>query len=208
MADIFELFRRIGGKDTDTAPISYVVAGLGNPGKEYEGTRHNIGFFALDTIARECGTLIDRARFQGLTATATVNEVRVLLLKPQTYMNNSGLSVGEAMRFYKLPPERLIVLCDDISFAPGRMRIRRRGSAGGHNGLKSIISVLGSEDFLRLRLGVGGKPTPDYDLADWVLSRFPASDRDACSETARNAFSAISMIVEGNTDLAMSRFSK
>jgi PTH1 family peptidyl-tRNA hydrolase len=129
-------------------------------------------------------------------------------MKPQTYMNNSGIAVGEALRFYKLPPEKLIVLCDDISFDPGVFRIRRKGSAGGHNGLKSIIAVTGSQEFPRIKLGVGAKPSPDYDLADWVLSRFPAADRPKCDEAAKNAVTAVSLITEGKIDLAMAKFSK
>ena len=208
MADIFDLFRKIGTAETDQTPISYLIVGLGNPGKEYEGTRHNIGFHAVDALAASCGVRIDRVRFHALTATATLGGRRVLLMKPQTYMNNSGLAVSEALRFYKLPPENLIVLCDDISFEPGIFRIRRKGSAGGHNGLKSIIAQIGSQDFPRLKMGVGAKPTPDYDLADWVLSRFPVADRPKCDTAAKNAVEAVTLITEGKIDLAMAKFSK
>lgn len=207
MSNIFDLFRKIG-EETPKTPITHIVCGLGNPGKEYEYTRHNMGFIAIDRIAEEAGTRIDRARFHALTAEATVGGVRVLLMKPETFMNNSGVALSEAMRFYKIPPESVIVLCDDISFAPGHIRIRKKGSAGGHNGLKSLIEMTGSSDFMRVRIGVGQKPSPDYDLVDWVLGRFPAAERDTVVLAAKNTADAVRMMLEGKTDLAMSKYSK
>lgn len=180
MADIFELFRKISGKNDRTAgPVSWLIVGLGNPGEEYRNTRHNAGFLAVDDLAERQGLHIDRMRFHALTAEATFSDVKALLLKPMTYMNASGLAVREAAAFYRIPPERVLVLSDDISLSPGRLRVRRQGSAGGHNGLKSIIEQLGSQEFPRIRLGVGAKPSPDYDLADWVLSRFSQAEAEA-----------------------------
>lgn len=185
MADIFELFRRISGESAPVGGISWLVVGLGNPGDAYRSTRHNAGFMAIDEIARALKVSVDRARFHALTGEATVGTVRVLLMKPMTMMNLSGQAVGEAARFYKLPPERVLVFSDDITLAPGRLRVRAKGSAGGHNGLKSIIEQLGSDAFPRIRMGVGEKPHPDMDLADWVLSDFTPNEKillhDACT---------------------------
>ena len=205
--NIFDIFDKIGSTADKKKPIAYIIAGLGNPGKEYENTRHNMGFMALDHIAEKCGVLPNRARFHALCAEADLGPCRVLLMKPQTYMNNSGVAVAEAMQFYKLSPEQLIVLCDDISFAPGRMRIRKKGSAGGHNGLKSIIEMTGSQDFMRFRLGVGQKPSPDYDLADWVLGRFGNEDRKTVDGVFQSVYEALLLTAEGKTDLAMTRYS-
>lgn len=177
MADIFELFRQIAGERPSAGGISWLVVGLGNPGDAYRSTRHNAGFMAIDEIARTLGTTVDRARFHALTGEATIGELRILLMKPMTMMNLSGQAVGEATRFYKLPPERVLVFSDDITLAPGRLRVRAKGSAGGHNGLKSIIEQLGSDAFPRIRMGVGEKPHPDMDLADWVLSSFTPDEK-------------------------------
>lgn len=177
MADIFELFRQIAGNQPSAGGISWLVVGLGNPGDAYRSTRHNAGFMAIDEIARTLGTTVDRARFHALTGEATIGELRILLMKPMTMMNLSGQAVGEAARFYKLPPERVLVFSDDITLAPGRLRVRAKGSAGGHNGLKSIIEQLGSDAFPRIRMGVGEKPHPDMDLADWVLSSFTPDEK-------------------------------
>ena len=209
MADIFELFKQIGSKTEERpAAVSVIVAGLGNPGKEYENTRHNAGFLALDYLAERLGVRIDRVRHHALVAEATVGGVRVLLMKPTTFMNSSGEAIADAATFYKIPPERCLVLCDDISFAPGRVRIRRRGSAGGHNGLKSIIACLGSEDFPRIKIGVGEKPRPDYPLIDWVLGRFSAADREALDSRHPDIAEAIELIAKGDCETAMNRFSR
>lgn len=207
MTSIFDLFKKIeeGG---DAAPISAIVVGLGNPGREYEKTRHNIGYVAIDYIAEKLGHKIDRARYHALTAEVKIGPTRVLLMKPTTFMNNSGLAVGEAAAFYKIPPERIVVLHDEISFEPGRMRIRRKGSAGGHNGLKSIISSLGSDAFPRVKIGVGEKPVPEYDLADWVLGRLPKEDNLKISDRLPDIMASVELILGGEIDLAMQRYSK
>ena len=186
----------------------YIIAGLGNPGKKYEKTRHNAGFIAIDYIAERSGVKIDRVKFRSLVSEATLGGVRVLLMKPQTLMNNSGLAIGEAAAFYKIPPENVIVLHDEISFDAGVLRIRRKGSAGGHNGLKSIISSLGSDSFPRVKIGVGQKPTPDYDLVDWVLGRLTDSDMKNISERLDDINAACELMLQGKIDDAMCKFSK
>ena len=208
MGNIFDLFKKIGGETLPKQPISAIVVGLGNPGKEYEATRHNMGFMAIDRLAESLGTKIDRLRFKALTAESTVGDRRVLLMKPETFMNRSGDAVSEAARFYKIPPESIIVLCDDISFEPGKMRIRLRGSHGGHNGLRSIVDCLGSDGFVRLKLGVGQKPTKDYDLASWVLARFPKEAEADCKAVFDNAVEAVKLILDGKSDRAMTLYSK
>ena len=206
MSNIFDLFKKI--ETPSAGPITHVVVGLGNPGKEYDGTRHNAGFILLDMIAAKQGARIDRARFRALTGEAQIGGVRVLLLKPQTFMNLSGEAVQEAMAFYKLPPENLIVLCDDISFDAGQVRIRRRGSHGGHNGLRNIAAMIGSEDYPRIKLGVGKKPRPDYDLVDWVLGKMPPADREALENRAADVENALALILQGKIDEAMNKYSK
>ncbi len=209
MADIFDLFRRIEKKDeTQSAPISFIVAGLGNPGKEYEGTRHNVGFDAVSALAQRAGVKMDSVRFQALVGDGKLGSVRVLFMMPRTYMNLSGTAIAAAASFYKIPPERVLVLCDDISFEPGKMRLRKKGSAGGHNGLKSIIEQLGSDGFPRLRIGVGQKPHPDYDLADWVLGKFPEEDKARIKEAFPFIASACEKIVAGDFDAAMTEIAK
>ena len=159
-------------KDQET----WLIVGLGNPGREYEKTRHNAGWRALDKIAAKLNCKVDKGKFQGLYGQTSYAGCKVLLLKPQTYMNLSGRSVLQLSAFFKVPPQRIIVLFDDISLEPGRLRLRKDGSAGGHNGIKSIIAELGSQDFPRVKIGVGAKPHPDFDLADWVLSTFSAAE--------------------------------
>lgn len=207
MSNIFDLFKKIE-KPKDASPVSFIIAGLGNPGREYDKTRHNIGFLSIDYIADKLGVRIDRAKFHALTAEARIGEVRVLLMKPQTYMNNSGVAIAEAATFYKVAPERVLVLHDEISFDPGVIRIRRKGSAGGHNGLKSIIAHLASEEFPRIKIGVGKKPNPEYDLADFVLGKFPKDDLDAIEKRYSDIRSACELIVVGKIDDAMQKFSK
>lgn len=178
MADIFDLFRQISKKEeAPLSPITHIVVGLGNTGDKYFYTRHNAGFLALDYFAQTCGARIDRAKFHSLCAEAQVGKHRVLLMKPQTLMNASGTAVGEAAAFYKIAPENVIVISDDITQIPAKIRIRKKGSAGGHNGLKDIIAHLGSDAFPRIRIGVGEKPHPDYDLAAWVLSDFSKEEQ-------------------------------
>lgn len=207
MSSIFDLFKKIE-KPSDFSPIEFIVAGLGNIGKQYERTRHNIGFLAIDFIAERLGVKIDRVRFHATTAEASVAGHRVLLMKPTTLMNNSGVAIGEAAAFYKIPPERVIVLSDDISLPVGKIRIKRHGSAGGHNGLKSIIAHLSSEEFPRIKIGVGQKPTPEYDLVNWVLGVFPKEDIEKISERFSDITSGVSDIISGNIDGAMNKYSK
>ena len=203
MADIFELFRQISGKSEGSAPVSWLGVGLGNPGDEYRSTRHNAGFMAIDEIARDLGAPVDRMKFHALTGDVMIDGVRVLLMKPMTMMNASGIAVGEAAGFYKLPPDRVLVFSDDITLAPGRLRVRAHGSAGGHNGLKSIIEHLGSENFPRIRMGVGEKPHPDMDLADWVLSNFTDSEKIQLHSAALCAEEGLKLILSGNFDRAV-----
>ena len=207
MSNIFDLFKKIE-KPTSTMPVSAIIVGLGNPGREYERTRHNVGFISVDYIAERLGVKIDRAKFHALVAEATVGEKRVLLMKPTTYMNNSGVAVAEAASFYKIPSESVVVLHDEISFEPGKLRLRRKGSAGGHNGLKSIIAHIGSENFPRVKIGVGQKPSPDYDLANWVLGKMPEADMESFSSRLSDIDDAARLIVLGRIDDAMQKYSK
>ena len=184
----------------------WLVVGLGNPGLNYARTRHNVGFRAVDALAEKLGVKIDRARFRGLTAQASAGGEKLLLLKPQTFMNDSGLSVMDAARFYKLPPERVLVLFDDISLSVGRLRVRADGSAGGHNGIKSIIGGLNSQSFPRVKIGVGAKPHPDYDLADWVLGTVPKADQPALQTALEHAADAALSLIEDGVQAAESRF--
>ena len=184
----------------------YLIVGLGNPGRQYLKTRHNAGFRALEALADRLSCSVDRGKFQGLLGQCTHDGLKLVLLMPQTYMNLSGNSVAQAARFYKLPPERVIVLCDDISLEPGRLRVRAEGSAGGHNGLKSIIAQLGSQSFPRVKIGVGAKPHPDYDLADWVLSTFTAQEEKALAEIWDRAAEAALLTATQGPEKAACRF--
>lgn len=187
-------------------PVQAIIVGLGNPGRQYEQTRHNTGFMVLDRLAQTLGVKIDRLKFKGLCAEATFGGKKVLLLKPSTFMNLSGQSVIEAMRFYKLPPEQVIIVFDDISLAPGHLRIRRKGSDGGQNGMKNIIYLSGSDAFPRVKMGIGAKPNPGWNLADWVLSTFSAQEAKNLSEAIDHAIQALELMVQGKTDEAMNRF--
>ena len=206
MANIFDLFKKIENT-APTSPIAHIVVGLGNIGEQYDRTRHNVGFVALDRIAKAVGAKVDRVKFHAYVGECRIGENRVLLMKPTTLMNRSGLAVGEAAAFYKIPAERIIVLHDEISFAPGLMRIRRKGSAGGHNGLKSLIEAVG-DNFPRIKIGVGQKPSPDYDLADWVLGKMPKSDIEAFEARLDDIYDAVRLTVLGNIDEAMQKYSK
>ena len=208
MSDIFDLFKKIStGSDTPlTGPVEWIVACLGNPGMQYDGTRHNVGFAAADYIARERKFDIKKLQFQSQTGECRIAGQRVLFLKPSTFMNLSGQAVVAAMQFYKLPIERVIVIHDDVSLAPGKMRIRLKGSAGGHNGLKNIIYLSGKDTFPRIKIGVGQKPRPDYDMADWVLSRPCDEDRHKIENAIVNADKALEMIIAGDPNAAMSRY--
>lgn len=184
----------------------YIIAGLGNPGADYEKTRHNVGFMAIDEIAKDMGVRVDRLKFMAFTAECRIGTEKCLLMKPQTYMNNSGDAIGQAARFYKVPPENVIVISDDISLEPGKIRIRRKGSAGGHNGLKSIISHLGSENFPRVKIGVGDRANPDRSLADHVLGTFSKADMKELEDLFPSVYDAVKLIVSNNTDEAMNRY--
>lgn len=203
---IFDIFDRISSNSqSGGGKIEYVIAGLGNPGMEYDGTRHNAGFFTIDTLAEQLGVQINRLRFKGKTAEATIEGKRCLLLKPTTYMNLSGESVVQALEFYKIDASKLIVIYDDISLDPGKLRIRRKGSHGGHNGMRSIIDLTGRDDFSRIKMGVGKKPHPDYDLAKWVLGKFGKEDSAKLREAADNACECVNLMVQGKTDEAMNK---
>jgi len=209
MTDLNELFKRIfsGRKEEPLPPVEWLVVGLGNPGDKYRGTRHNAGYVALDAIAEKAGVKIDRAAYKGLTGRGALGGHGVLFLKPETYMNGSGESVREAAAFFKIPPERVLVLCDDVSFDPGNLRIRRHGSHGGHNGLKNIVEHLGSDAFPRIKIGVGKKPHPEYDLIDWVLGKLSDEDMKKITDQADALFDAATLIVSGEIDRAMNRYS-
>ncbi len=192
-------------KEESTGSVEYIVVGLGNPDRKYENTRHNAGFITLDTLADHLGVRIDRIKYKSLCTTATIGGKKVLLMKPSTYMNNSGQAVVEAMNFYKVPAEKVIVIFDDISLDVGKMRIRRKGSDGGHNGIKNIIYLSGSNLFPRIKIGVGHKPEK-WDLADWVLSSFSDTEMKTLEETAKKACDAVELIIDGNTDKAMNLY--
>ena len=189
-----------------TSGCDWMIVGLGNPGKEYEKTRHNIGFRVTDQLSEDLRIKIDRLKFQALTRMVQIGDNKVLLVQPQTYMNASGAAVGALASYYKVPPQRVLVIFDDISLPVGRIRIRKNGSAGGHNGLKSIIQSLGSDQFPRVKVGVGEKPHPDYDLADWVLSRFSAKEEEDLKPAIDHAVQAAQMILTAGCEKAASAY--
>lgn len=191
------------GKNSET----WLIVGLGNPGHEYEKTRHNAGFRAMDILADKLGCRLDKAKFQGLYGQTTYKGRKLLLLKPQTFMNLSGKSVLQLSAYFHVPPQNIVVLFDDISLEPGKLRIRADGSAGGHNGIKSIIGELGSQSFPRVKIGVGAKPHPDFDLADWVLSTFSAQEEKTLLPALERAADAALAIVESGVPEASNRFS-
>ncbi len=186
--------------------VSWLIVFLGNPGLKYNGTRHNAGFMAADAMEKKLGVSINRLRFRALTQTVDIAGQKVMLMKPQTYMNLSGDAVIQAAKFYKIPPERVIVVSDETSLPIGKLRIRRGGSAGGHNGLKSIISQLGTDKFPRIRLGVGAPPHPDYDMADWVLGAFKGQDAADMEQLAKTAADAAECYIAEGPDRAMNKF--
>ena len=194
------------GKKDFGSSVDYIIAGLGNPGSQYDLTRHNAGFMAIDKIAEEYKVKVDRIKFKSLCNTFEMKGKKVLLMKPQTFMNLSGQSITEAMNFYKVPIENVIIICDDISLEPSKLRIRRKGSDGGHNGLKNIIYLSGKDTFPRIRVGVGQKPHPEYDLAAWVLSRFTPNEQKLMAEGIEKAMKSCELMVQGNIDQAMNKF--
>ena len=187
-------------------PVEWLVVGLGNPGSKYEWTRHNMGFLVIDELAERLDIPVKRLKFKALTNTAVLGGRSVLLMKPTTYMNLSGEAVGQAARFYKLPPERVLVISDDVALPQGKLRVRRSGSAGGHNGLKNIISHLGSDQFPRVKVGVGQKPHPDSDMVDWVLGTFTGQDRKVMEEAVSRAADAVTVLLQHGVEQAMSSY--
>lgn len=187
--------------------IDWLVVGLGNPGMAYEGTRHNAGCSALAVLAADCGVTLDKKQFKGVTATATMEGKKVLFLFPHTYMNNSGEAVGAAMAFYKLNPAQLLVLSDDIALDVGGLRVRKKGSDGGQKGLRDIIAHVGTDEFPRIRIGVGKKPHPAYDLADWVLSKYKKEELPLMEEAFDKAAAAARLVIAGKIDEAMNKYS-
>lgn len=194
------------GNKGKSASLDWILVCLGNPGDKYENTRHNVGFQTADALGEKLNKPIQRLKFKALTATVELGGAKVLVMKPTTYMNLSGEAVREACQFYKLPPERVMVVCDDVSLPVGKLRLRKSGTAGGHNGLRSIIGQLHSDQFPRLKIGVGEKPHPDYDLADWVLGKFPKEDRAVIDRTVERAIDALECAFSQGLDRAMSRF--
>ena len=201
-----DLFRSLWIKDTEMEKYMFLIVGLGNPGKQYEHTRHNIGFDVMDALAEKYNISISEKKHKALCGKGVINGVKVVLAKPQTYMNNSGQAVVEAMNFYKIPPENVILIFDDISLDVGKMRIRRKGSHGGQNGVKNIIYLSGKDTFPRIKVGIGKKPHPDYDLAAWVLSKFTGDEIKLIDKMADNCCEAIKYIIDGNVDKAMNLF--
>ncbi len=189
-----------------TPGVTWLIVGLGNMGDRYEGTRHNVGFDVVDLLAEELDIPIQRLKFKALTNTAQLGGQGVLLMKPVTYMNLSGEAVEQAAGFYQVPPERVLVISDEVALPPGRLRVRPSGSAGGHNGLKNIIAHLHSDQFPRIRVGVGQKPHPDYDMADWVLGKPQGEERKQLDAAEGRAAQAVTVLLEEGVDRAMSRF--
>lgn len=206
MADIFDIFKKLEAerKATSTQPITHLLVGLGNPGKQYITTRHNAGFLCMDALAEKYGFTVNKAKFEALIGEATIAGTRVLCMKPQTFMNASGIAVEAAASFYKIPVEHIIVICDDINLPVGGLRVRGKGSDGGQRGVRSIIGMLGGKDnFPRIRVGVGSKPHPDYDLADWVLSNFSSAEMDKIKSLYPAVAEGVEYLLRGDLDKAM-----
>ena len=187
--------------------IEYIIAGLGNPGSKYAKTRHNAGFMAVDLLAKNEGFELKKAKFHALIADEYISGKRCLVMKPQTMMNLSGEAILEAANYYNIPDENIIIIYDDVSLDVGTIRVRRKGSAGGHNGIKSIISCLGSEDFPRVKIGVGKKPTADYDMVSWVLGEIPKEKQEEYSASIKDALGATEEIISSGVDSAMNKYS-
>ena len=204
MADIFDLFKKIETSAPAKIPVSFLIVGLGNPGSDYTITRHNAGFLTIDYISQKLGVQVNRAKFHALYGEAKIGNTGVMLVKPQTYMNESGVAVREIAEFYKIPTENIIVISDDISLDVGRLRVRKKGSDGGQKGLRSIIYHLNSDNFPRIRVGIGQKPNPNYDLADWVLSKFTPDEQKILFDKFETVLLGIEKIINGDVDGAMS----
>ncbi len=193
-------------KKTFGNSISWLIVGLGNPGSQYENTRHNCGYRAIDAICKKYGVKPTRIKFKSLCGEVNISGEKCLVMKPTTFMNNSGEAVVEAMNFYKIPIENVLVICDDISLDVAKLRVKRKGTDGGQKGLRSIIYLTGKDTFPRIKIGVGAKPNPNYDLADWVLSKFTSQEAPKMQEAFETAVSAAELIVSGNTDKAMNLY--
>lgn len=203
---IWDVFNKLSAEKQQTGKIEYIITGLGNPGIQYENSRHNAGFMAVSALEKKYAFSVKTHKFKSLVGEAVIGGKRCLVMKPETYMNNSGEAVSLAMNFYKIPLENVIVMFDDISLEPSQMRIRRKGSSGGHNGLKSIIALCDGEDFPRIKIGVGKKPHPNYNLADWVLGKFSEDDQKKINEVCKKACEAAELIVQGKISDAMNKF--
>ena len=205
MASIFDIFKEIssGREAKSTAPITHIIVGLGNPGEKYRITRHNAGFLMMDYFAERAGIRVDRSKFKALVGDGEIAGKRVLLMKPQTFMNLSGEAVAEAARFYKIAPENILVFSDDVSLDVGRVRMRGKGSDGGQKGLRSITTLLATQDFPRIKFGVGAKPHPYYDMADWVLSEFSKDEQKALFACFEKAYDGVLRYLSGDLDGAV-----
>ena len=210
MADVFELLKSLGlnGGAKKAGSVEKIVVCLGNPGKEYERSRHNVGFMAADYIAQKRGFKINRLKFKSLTGECEIAGANVLFMKPSTFMNLSGQAVVEAMEFYKITPENVLVMFDDTTLVPGRIRIRSKGSDGGHKGMASIIYLSGDDNFPRIKIGVGAKPHPDYDMADWVLGTPSQEDKKLIDDAIVRAEKALELMISNNIQEAMNRFNQ
>ena len=209
MSDIFSLFQKISSSSpAPTGQVEFIVLGIGNIGAKYDGTRHNVGFDSVNYAAKSLNFKVDKIKYKSQCGEAMIDGHRVLFMKPGTYVNLSGQAAVEAMNFHKVPPEKLIVVCDDVALDTDRLRIRLKGSHGGHNGLKNIIQLLGSDNFPRIKIGVGKKPHPDYDLADWVLSTPRGVDKENIEKSVEDSFKAVSLIVKGETQKAMNLYNR
>lgn len=198
---MFDIFKKLT-VNRKNDPIEHLVVGLGNPGSKYENTRHNAGFIALDYIANQLDVNFNKSKFDALFSEAVIDGKRVLLIKPQTFMNLSGESVIQFMSFYKIPSENVIILFDDISLAPGNLRVKRSGSHGGHNGMRNIMQLAKTDNFPRIKIGIGAKPT-DWDLADWVTSKFSDEDLKLLNKAAENSYAALKLMLNGEIEKAM-----
>ena len=198
--------KKSGGEKSFKSSVNWLIVGLGNPGSQYENTRHNCGFKVIDEISKKYGVKPTRIKFKSLCGEVNISGQKCLVMKPTTYMNNSGQAVVEAMNFYKVPIENILVICDDISLAVGKLRVRRKGSDGGQKGLRSIIYLSGKDTFPRVKVGVGEKPNPEYDLADWVLSKFTSQEAPKMQKAFEDAVSAVELIISGDTDKAMNLY--
>ena len=207
--DIFEKLKKLSeemGNSPSSKKPEFIIAGLGNPGIKYENTRHNAGFMAIETLEKKYGFSVSMHKFKALVGNINIGGKNCLVMKPETYMNLSGEAISQAMDFYKIPIENLLVIFDDISLDVGKMRIRKKGSDGGQKGMLSIIEQLGTQDFVRIKIGVGKKPNPDYDLADWVLSTFKDDEKTLLQTAVDNAVSAVPLIIDGKIEAAMNKF--